>query len=110
MDIVIGTAGGSIARDAADAFPAEGTSLERYAARFRGAEINSFFHRSHRASTWARWAASVPEDFRFSAKVPKTITHQARLVDADALVAAFLAEVEALGPRLSILLVQLPPK
>lgn len=110
MAYVIGTAGWSIARDAAEAFPAEGSSLERYAARFAGAEINSSFHRSHRASTWARWAESVPEGFRFAAKIPKTITHQAKLVDCDALVDAFLAEAGGLGPKLAILLVQLPPK
>ncbi|TFI58550.1 DUF72 domain-containing protein [Sphingomonas parva] len=110
MDIVIGTAGWSIARASADAFPAGGSALERYARRFRGAEINSSFHRSHRASTWQRWAASVPEDFRFAAKLPKAITHQAKLVGAEALVESFLAEVAPLGPRLSILLVQLPPK
>ena len=110
MDVVIGTAGWSIGRDAAAAFPDEGSSLERYAARFRGAEINSSFHRSHRRSTWEKWAASVPDDFLFSAKLPKTITHQAKLVDCDLLVDAFLEEVAALGPKLSILLVQLPPK
>ena len=107
---VIGTAGWSIARDAADSFPAEGSSLERYAARFSGVEINSSFHRPHRASTWARWGESVPADFRFAAKLPKTITHQAKLAGCDALVDAFLAEAGALGPRLAILLVQLPPK
>jgi len=110
MDVVIGTAGWSISRDAASAFPAEGSSLERYATRFRGAEINSSFHRAHRRSTWEKWGASVPEDFRFAAKLPKTITHQAKLAGCDALVDAFLEEVAALGPKLSILLVQLPPK
>ena len=107
---MIGTAGWSIARDAADSFPAEGSSLERYAARFRGVEINSSFHRPHRASTWTRWAESVPADFRFAAKLPKTITHQAKLVGCDDLVEAFLAEAGGLGPKLAVLLVQLPPK
>jgi uncharacterized protein YecE (DUF72 family) len=107
---MVGTAGWSVARDAADAFPTEGTSLERYAARFAGAEINSSFHRSHRTSTWQRWADSVPHDFRFSAKLPKTITHQKKLVDCADLIAAFVEEVAPLGARLAVLLVQLPPK
>ena len=51
MAIKIGTAGWSIPRDVADHFPADGTSLERYSARFPVAEINSSFHRSHRPST-----------------------------------------------------------
>jgi uncharacterized protein YecE (DUF72 family) len=106
----IGTAGWSIPRKDADAFPAEGTSLERYARVFRGVEVNSSFHRSHRPSTWAKWADSVPEQFRFSVKIPKTITHQAKLVDAAPLLAPFAEEVRQLGPKLAVLLVQLPPK
>lgn len=110
MDAVIGTAGSSISREAAEAFPAEGTSLERYAAMFRGVEINSSFHRPHRISTWEKWAASVPEDFRFAVKMPKTISHERKLVDCDELVAVFLSEAGALGDKLSVLLLQLPPK
>ena len=109
MEAIIGTAGWTIpARERAQ-FPAEGSSLTRYSARLRGVEINSSFHRPHRAATWARWAESVPEGFRFSAKLPKTITHQRKLVDCEDLVAAFLLDVAPLGARLAILLVQLPP-
>jgi uncharacterized protein YecE (DUF72 family) len=107
---VIGTAGWSIATAAADAFPAEGSALERYAARFKGVEINSSFHRPHRASTWARWGASVPQDFRFAVKMPKAISHQQKLVGCDALVDRFLAEAGGLGDKLAILLLQLPPR
>jgi uncharacterized protein YecE (DUF72 family) len=108
--VIVGTAGWSIARSEAEHFPAEGSALERYAAVFGGAEINSSFHRSHRASTWQRWAESVPAGFRFSAKLPKTITHQKKLVDCADLVSAFLEEVAPLGDKLVVLLVQLPPK
>ena len=108
--INIGTAGWSIPRQNAGAFPEEGTSLERYAARFPVAEINSSFHRPHRASTWDRWRDSVPDGFRFSAKMPKAITHQAKLVDCTELVEEFLRQADALGDKLAILLVQLPPK
>lgn len=110
MAIKIGTAGWSIPRNVADHFPAEGTSLQRYSARFPVAEINSSFHRSHRPSTWERWADSVPANFRFSAKLPKTITHVAKLQDCAPLIDAFLAEAGRLRPKLAVLLVQLPPK
>jgi len=106
----IGTAGWSIAREAADRFPAEGAGLERYAAVFNAAEINSSFHRPHRASTWERWRDSVPEDFRFSVKVPKRITHELKLVEFDEALATFIGEAGALGDKLAVLLVQLPPK
>lgn len=110
MDAVIGTAGWSVAAKDADRFPTEGTALQRYAGVFRGVEINSSFHRPHRASTWAKWADSVPDGFRFSVKVPKTITHQSKLVDCGDLVRQFLGQAAPLGGKLAVLLVQLPPK
>jgi uncharacterized protein YecE (DUF72 family) len=91
-------------------FPGTGSHLERYAARFPVVEINSSFHRSHRAATWLRWRDSVPQSFRFSVKMPKTITHSHQLREADELVATFLEEAGALGDKLGCLLVQLPPK
>ena len=105
----LGTAGWTVPRAVAERFPAEGTGLERYAAVFNAAEINSTFYKPHRASTLERWAASVPDDFRFAAKVPKTITHEARLVDTAELFARFVEETAALGSKLGPLLVQLPP-
>jgi uncharacterized protein YecE (DUF72 family) len=108
--INIGTAGWSIPRQIAESFPADGTGLERYAARFPVAEINSSFHRPHRASTWERWRDSVPRDFRFSVKVPKQITHQLKLVDCSQAIGEFTAQAHILGDRLAVLLVQLPPK
>ncbi|MEI9888899.1 MAG: DUF72 domain-containing protein [Rhizomicrobium sp.] len=60
-------------------------------------------------ATYARWAASVPADFRFAVKMPKAITHERRLADADDLLARFLGEAGELGGRLGALLVQLPP-
>jgi uncharacterized protein YecE (DUF72 family) len=108
--IKIGTAGWSIPRDDAFRFPAEGTSLERYAARFAVAEINSSFHRPHRTSTWERWRDSVPDGFRFSVKIPKTITHQAKLAGCTGLLDEFLTQAAGLSDKLAVLLVQLPPK
>jgi uncharacterized protein YecE (DUF72 family) len=52
----------------------------------------------------------VPAGFRFSAKLPKRITHLAKLQDCASLIDGFLAEVTGLGPKLAVLLVQLPPK
>jgi uncharacterized protein YecE (DUF72 family) len=105
----IGTAGWTIPSRAAQAFPSEGSSLERYAARFDCAEINSSFHRSHRAETWQRWADAVPPGFRFSAKLPKEITHKRRLAESGEPLTAALAEMAGLGDKLDVLLVQLPP-
>jgi uncharacterized protein YecE (DUF72 family) len=108
--LVIGTAGWSIAVRDAEHFAREGSSLERYSGTFRGVEINSSFHRPHRSSTWQRWAESVPGDFRFAVKLPKTISHERKLAGCDELVGRFLDEVSILGDKLAILLLQLPPK
>ena len=110
MTAVIGTAGWSIASRHAGHFPSDGSALQRYAARFAGVEINSSFYRPHRPETWRRWAVSVPEHFRFAVKLPRTITHERKLSDCEAPAAAFLEQVEPLGAKLAVLLVQLPPK
>jgi uncharacterized protein YecE (DUF72 family) len=55
----------------------------------------------------------VPEDFRFSVKAPKVISHEAALQLADgtrAALSGFLDQVRLLGPKLGPLLFQLPPK
>jgi len=83
--------------------------LQRYAARLSCVEINSSFYRPHRPSTYARWAASVPDGFRFALKVPKEITHSRRFVDCDEPLERFLAESAHLGHKRGVLLVQLPP-
>ncbi len=108
-DILIGTAGWSIPSAVADVFPGEGAHLERYARRMPVVEINSSFHRPHRRSTYERWAAATPDHFRFAAKVPKTLTHDQRLLNPGDVFDRFAQEVAGLGDRLAVLLVQTPP-
>lgn len=107
---LIGCAGWSLHRDVAADFPPDGSQLERYAAVFPAVEINSSFYRSHQPRTYARWAASVPAAFRFSVKLPKAISHEARLRDVDAQLDRFAFEVGHLGPKLGCVLIQLPPR
>lgn len=105
----IGTAGWAIPRAVAQAFPAEGSVLQRYASRFDAAEINTTFYRQHRPQTLDRWRVSVPPDFRFAVKLPRAITHEARLQDCAEALARFLSDVAQLGDKLGPLLIQLPP-
>lgn len=107
--IRIGCAGWSLPRDVQDQFGPGGSHLARYATRFPAAEINSSFHRPHKRSLYEKWAATAPDDFRFCAKLPRTITHERRLVDCEPLLAEFLAQAGGLGTKLACLLVQLPP-
>jgi uncharacterized protein YecE (DUF72 family) len=107
--IYIGCAGWALATSMHNHFPSEGTHLERYARVFSAVEINSSFYRPHLASTYARWRDSVPDAFRFSVKMPRSVTHHLRLKNADAEVSRFLAAVRYLDAKLGCLLVQLPP-
>ena len=91
--VFVGCAGWSIPRQHASYFPSEGSHLERYARFLPAVEINSSFYRPHKPATYARWAASVPDGFRFLFKLPRAITHERRLRGADAYYVALAAEL-----------------
>ncbi|HSZ75589.1 MAG TPA: DUF72 domain-containing protein [Rhizomicrobium sp.] len=107
--IYVGTAGWAIPRESKPLFDSGDSQLQIYATRFNAVEINSSFYRPHRPGTYARWAASVPEHFRFAVKMPRSITHERRLKETDELLDTFLAQSRALGDRLGPILIQLPP-
>jgi uncharacterized protein YecE (DUF72 family) len=107
--VYVGCAGWAIPKSLAPRFPGPGTHLERYARVLNATEIDSSFYREHRSETYARWAAAVPAEFRFSVKLPREITHVRKLAGAGPLVRRFLAGPRALGRKLGPLLVQLPP-
>lgn len=105
----IGCAGWSIPSRHAPLFGDGDSHLARYATRFDVTEINSTFYRPHQPRTFERWAASVPRKFRFSVKLPKHITHEARLHGAGDALTEFFDAVAGLGTKLGGVLVQLPP-
>lgn len=107
--LLVGTAGWSVPSRYAAEVPGPGSHLERYARRLNAVEINSSFYRPHRVETYQRWAAATPEDFRFSVKLPRSISHERKLRDCGDLLDAFSAEVVGLGDKLGVLLLQLPP-
>jgi uncharacterized protein YecE (DUF72 family) len=105
----IGTAGWAIRREHQAVFAGDGSHLARYARVLNAVEINSSFYRPHRASTYARWAKETPKDFSFSVKMPRAITHHARLLDARESLREFFEQCGALDKKLGCVLVQLPP-
>lgn len=105
----IGCAGWSLPAAVQPQFGLHGTHLQRYASRLNAAEINSSFHRPHSHATYARWAASVGESFRFCVKLPRGITHERRLTGCEPALDEFMGQASGLGSRLGCLLVQLPP-
>lgn len=88
---------------------ADQSHLAYYADHFSCVEINSSFHRPHRAATYARWRDATPAQFRFSVKMPRSITHESRLRRAASEVSRFCDEIGHLQPKLAAVLVQLPP-
>jgi len=106
----IGCAGWALRPQYACHFPEAGTHLQRYSRTFNAVEINSCFYRPHRRSTYERWAASVPADFRFAVKLPKEITHVRRFLGVSQVLDRFVEEIAGLGGKLGPILVQLPPK
>ena len=83
--------------------------LTYYAERLSTVEINYTFYRSPNPKILEGWSAQTPEHFRFTLKAPKRITHDARLKDCADRVRYFLETAKALGPKLAVLLFQLPP-
>jgi uncharacterized protein YecE (DUF72 family) len=82
-----------------------------YASRILNSiEINGTFYGMQRPESFSRWAAEVPDNFVFSVKAPRFITHIRRLREIETPVANFLASgVLALGAKLGPILWQFPP-
>jgi uncharacterized protein YecE (DUF72 family) len=105
MSLVAGASGFSFASWRPGFYPA-GTRtddfLRYYAGVLTTVEVNSSFYRLPSAETFERWAATVPDGFRFAVKMPRAITVYGRVGDAP----AFCERVRALGDRLGPLLVR----
>src|ERR1700734_3882525 len=77
---------------------------------FRSIEINGPFYSLQRPEYFEAWAGETPDDFVFSVKAPRFITHIRRLRDTKTPLANFLASVLfRLGPTHGPILWQLPP-
>jgi uncharacterized protein YecE (DUF72 family) len=83
--------------------------LEYAAQRLTSIEINGSFYSLQRPTSYAAWRAETPDDFVFSVKGGRYVTHLKRLVDVDTALANFFASgLLALGPKLGPILWQLP--
>lgn len=86
-----------------------GRELHPYSRFVNAVEGNTTFYALPPATTVAKWADLAHPDFRFVFKVPRTITHDQRLVDVDDELAAFVALMAPLGDRIGGFTLQLPP-
>ncbi|HEY2594515.1 MAG TPA: DUF72 domain-containing protein, partial [Chloroflexota bacterium] len=84
--------------------------LEHYSARFETAEVNNTFYNLPAASVFKQWAERTPEEFVFSLKVSRFLTHVRRLRDPEEPVHLFLERARELGRKRGPSLIQLPPQ
>ncbi len=84
--------------------------LSRYAEHFNSVEVNSTFYRIPRKTSVETWYKQTPKEFRFSLKVPRSISHSEELDYDIEKLDAFLDHIKPLGEKLGPLLLQLPPK
>ena len=89
---------------------AQKRELEFAASVFRTIEINGTFYSMQRPSSFQSWAERTPDDFVFSVKASRYITHIRRLREIEMPLANFFAAgLLKLGPKLGLILWQFPP-
>jgi uncharacterized protein YecE (DUF72 family) len=112
MGILIGTQGWNYPAWVGPLYP-PGTRaaefLPTYARAFRAVEVDSTFYAVPDARTVRAWAERTPPEFTFALKMPKGVTHERRLRDADDLVRDFLDRARELGSKLGPILLQMGP-
>jgi uncharacterized protein YecE (DUF72 family) len=83
--------------------------LRQYATAFDLVEIDSSFYNLPSQATVSAWRRAVPDGFLFTAKFPKRITHDLKLVKVEEPLARVYKSMGELGEKLGMLVVQLPP-
>lgn len=84
--------------------------LVHYAERFRTVEINNSFYRLPTEKTLARWRGATPDDFVFSAKASRYLTHMKKLKEPEEPLERLFGRLSVLGDKLGPILFQLPPR
>src|ERR1019366_6104721 len=74
--------------------------LAFYARIFDTVELDTTFYGPPRRETVRLWDEMTPDGFQFAAKMPKAITHDKRLAEAEADLVEFLTAMQGLGSTL----------
>ncbi len=84
--------------------------LEYYGRVFDFVEIDSSFYNTPNLFVAKRWAKVTPDNFRFTAKMPRSITHEKRLgSESEKDLRYFFQMLQPLKNKILALLIQLPP-
>lgn len=86
-----------------------GNLLTEYGKNFNTVEIDNTFYRIPSKDTVRNWKEEVPDDFIFTAKFPRKITHLKMLQDCSEELEVFIEHMSLLGNKLGPLLMQFPP-
>lgn len=83
--------------------------FKHYTAHFNTVELNAPFYKWPKPATVKSWVRNAPDNFRYSVKVNREITHERRLVRTRKRVAEFCGIEKVLGENLGCFLFQFPP-
>jgi uncharacterized protein YecE (DUF72 family) len=84
--------------------------LHYYSSLFNTIEVNSCFYKTPLRSTYEKWTSDVPEDFQFTLKFSRDITHAKELSGELACMDDFLQAASGTGNKKGCLLIQFPGK
>ena len=83
--------------------------LSYYSKFFKFVEVDSTYYHIPSRSSVRGWKDKTPEDFKFSLKFPKVITHEKKLEDVIKPLSILFYSLEPLIEKTLTLLIQLPP-
>ena len=112
MNYLIGTSGYNYPEWRGSFYPEKfptNKMLAFYAERFSTVEVNYTFYRMPTPQLLEGWSKGTPEQFSFTLKAPRRITHDSKLQRCEELTQVFCRTAATLGSKLGVLLFQLPP-
>lgn len=110
-DLLIGTSGWSY-KNWSDFYPKDGSQkdyLEYYTGRFNSVEVNATYYNLPSENTVNNWREKAADDFYFSVKGHRRITHYNKMKDIDEPLNQFLSRILLLGDTLKTVFWQFPP-
>jgi uncharacterized protein YecE (DUF72 family) len=112
MSISIGCAVWSYPGWVGEVYPPKTPSkdfLRVYSNHFPAVEGNTTFYATPDKLVIERWISQTPPGFKFCLKFPRAITHNGLLKPSILPAQAFITQMQALGDKLGVMFIQLPP-
>lgn len=110
--ILVGTSGWSYPDWRGRFYPSDWPKsrwFEYYCKKFSTVEVNATFYRFFKEKTYRNWYDKAPDNFEYVLKVPRIVTHQKYLKNAESQINDFWNLATLLKDKLGLVLLQLPP-